>query len=227
MRLYYMTAKKWGLVILRESRLKISRLAELNDPFELLGASVGETEMRRLVTVLHTHWSRDLGMICLTANWHSPVMWAHYAEKHDGICLGFDVTDRPGVISKVDYVPDRLRDRLTLDKRRWDEDQEFIHQILKTKYKDWSYENEYRVFTNLKDEAANGLYYFEFGPEFVLREVILGSRCQLKLSDVTAEIKNPPSPVEVFKARPAFDSFQIVRDESVLPITVNPLSPAN
>jgi hypothetical protein len=119
MRLYYMTAAKWAPVILREKRLKISTIPELNDPFELLGASIGEKGMRQALEILHAHWARELGMICMTDNWHSPVMWAHYADKHYGICLGFDVSDRPGLISEVDYVPDRLQDRLTLDKSRW------------------------------------------------------------------------------------------------------------
>jgi len=73
----------------------------------------------------------------------------------------------------------------------------------------------------LKDKEADGLYYFNFGPEFLLREVILGSRCQLRPRDFAAEIKNPPVPVEVFKARPAFDSFGIIRQQRVQPITVN------
>jgi hypothetical protein len=222
-RLYYMTAKQWAPVILREKRLKISTIPELNDPFELLGASIGEDGMRRALDVLQSHWARNLGLICLTDNWHSPVMWAHYADKHYGICFGFDVSDRPDLISKVDYVPDRLRERLTLDRSRWDKDQELLVQILRTKYSDWSYESEYRVFVELKDKEANGLYYLDFGPEFILREVILGARCPLQPRDLAKEIKNPPESVEVFKARPAFDSFQIVREEKVEPTIVNPI----
>jgi hypothetical protein len=213
MRLYYMTTKQWGPVALRDRRLKISRLQELNDPFELLGASVGEEDMRRMLTVLHGHWARELGMICLTENWNSPVMWAHYAEKHYGVCLGFDVTDRPGVISKVDYVADRLRSRLTLEKNLLAEDEGLLIQILTTKYKDWSYENECRVFTDLKDKEADDLYYYDFGPDFVLREMILGSRCPLELNKMAGAIKDRPQSVEMFKVRPAFDSFRIVRDE--------------
>lgn len=215
-----MTAKKWAPVILREKRLKISTIPELNDPFELLGASIGEKSMRRALEILHAHWARELGMICMTDNWRSPVMWAHYADKHYGLCLGFDVSDRPGLISKVDYVPNRLQDTLTLDKSLWGRDEALLVQILKTKYSDWSYESEYRVFAQLKDKDANGLYYFEFGPEFVLREVILGARCPLAPRDIAQEIENPPEPVEVLKARPAFDSFQIVRQEQVEPVIV-------
>jgi len=91
---------------------------------------------------------------------------------------------------------------------------------LTTKYEDGSYESEYRLFVELKDKETNGLYYFDFGPEFVLREAILGSRCPLDLHDVAAEIQDPRMPVELLQARPAFDSFRIVRQQQVLPMTV-------
>src|ERR1700733_11908915 len=101
MRLYYMTTSVWGPTILRDRRLKISTISELNDPFELLGASLGEKEMRHAMKILYEHWSGALGLVCLTDNWNSPVMWAHYAERHYGLCIGFDVSNRPGIISKV------------------------------------------------------------------------------------------------------------------------------
>jgi hypothetical protein len=32
-------------------------------------------------------------MLCFSRDWHNPVQWSHYADKHRGICLGFDVPD--------------------------------------------------------------------------------------------------------------------------------------
>jgi hypothetical protein len=51
--------------------------------------------------------------------------------------------------------------------------------------------------------------------------VILGARCKLTPQLLASEIKNSPASVEIFKARPAFDSFRIVRDEKVQAITVD------
>jgi hypothetical protein len=147
-------------------------------------------------------------------------MWAHYAEKHYGLCLGFDVSDSPGVISKVEYVPDRLRDLLDRDKTLLGFDEAVVKKILTTKYSDWSYEREYRVFAELKDKEPNGLYYLDFGPNLVLREVVLGSRCELVPQAIADEIRNPDASVEVVKARPAFDSFRIVRQQRVPVVTI-------
>lgn len=218
MRLYYMTTQQWAPVILRNGRLKISTIPELNDPFELLGASIGERDMRNAMKILHEHWSRTLGMVCMTDNWSSPVMWAHYAEKHYGVCLGFEVADKPDLISKVDYVPDRLRDLLDRNRPLLGLDEDVIKRILATKYSDWSYEREYRLFAELKDQE-NGLYYLDFSADLVLREVILGARCKLEPKVIAREIRTPAARIEIIKARPAFDSFRVVRQLQV-PVTV-------
>ena len=220
MRLYYMTTQHWGLVILKERRLKLSTISELNDPFELLGASIGEKKIRRVMKILHAHWSRTKGMVCFTDNWRSPVMWAHYAEKHNGLCMGFDLPDDPGIVNEVHYQPDRLRNMLDSSKRLYGVDTKMIEQVLTTKYKDWSYEREYRVFKELEDREPNGKYYLPFGPNLVLREVILGVRCTLSVGTVAKAVGKLPHPVQVLKARPAFDSFAIVRQKKVTPINI-------
>lgn len=218
-----MTGARWAPVVLRDRRLKISTIPELNDPFELLGASVGERDMRRAMRILHEHWVQTLGMVCMTDSWSNPVMWAHYAEKHCGVCLGFDVTDRPGVITQVEYVPDRLRNLLDQDKPLLGFNETNVQQILSTKYQEWSYEREYRVFAELKDQE-NGLYYPEFSDDIVLREVILGCRCKLDPKAVAQQVKPSEGRVRVIKARPAFDSFKIVRQQRGPVVVIEPRS---
>lgn len=46
--------------------------------------------------------------------------------------------------------------------------------VLSIKHESWSYEQEVRVFLNLKDPPdEKGLNWIEFGPILVLREVII------------------------------------------------------
>lgn len=220
MRLYYMTSECWGLVILKERRLKLSTIPELNDPFELLGASIGEKNIRCIMARLHDHWSKDMGMICLTDNWHSPVMWAHYAEKHNGLCLGFDMPDDPSTIFKVDYKPDRLQNMLDIKKGLCGVDQEMIEKLLTTKYQDWSYEREYRLFAELNDKEQNGLYYLPFGKDLILREVILGARCKLSVAEVAEAVVKQQHSVHVIQAEPALNSFAIIQKKTVRSIDI-------
>lgn len=108
MRLYYLTAQEWAEKILREQQFKLSTFHESNDPFELQAASIKNRRARRIYRdTIYEHWSKNLAMLCASTEWHSPVMWAHYGDKHRGVCIGFDTTDAVEV-SKVTYEPDRL-----------------------------------------------------------------------------------------------------------------------
>ena len=61
MRLYYLTKLDTAKLILQERRMKLSLVDELNDPFELLGASIGEKLARRVFKgILRRHWGKTL-----------------------------------------------------------------------------------------------------------------------------------------------------------------------
>jgi len=146
-------------------------------------------------------------------------MWAHYGHKHQGVCLGFDVVDAE--IHEVKYEPNRLVGLIDGigPGKLMNEDQ--FTALLTTKFKEWEYEREWRMFARLDErEPKDGLYYFNFDPHLRLREVILGARCEATVQEFAKKVPRSTEPVEVFKARPAFESFQIVRQKRVQPIIV-------
>lgn len=212
---YYLTPAHWAKVILKNRRLKLSTIPELNDPFELLGASIGEKEVRRVMKVIYSHWVKDLGMVCFSETWQNPVMWAHYGDKHNGVCLGFQFEDAEPL--QVRYEPDRLKGMLkeVFSNRNFTLQQ--LEGLLCTKFKDWEYEREHRIFARLTDrEPKSGLYYLNIEPHLRLTEVILGARCKLSLGEAIKAVgSDGQASVSVFKARAAFDSFAIVRDRSL------------
>jgi hypothetical protein len=106
MRLYYMTAAKWAEVILKERRLKLSRFHEANDPFELNLIDSRDQGRRTIAKMIEKHHTERTGMICFGATWDNPMMWAHYADKHSGICLAFDVDDT--LVSIIDYTDKKI-----------------------------------------------------------------------------------------------------------------------
>ncbi len=225
MRLYYMTEAIWAEKILREQRFKLSRLNDLNDPFEFIGACIGEKQARKVAKVLRDHWHKNIGILCAGTSYDSPVMWAHYGHKHQGVCLGFDVVvgDDQDLPSQVTYEPDRVQglfDNLG-PKNPMTKDQ--LVKLLTTKFKDWEYEREWRLFANLKERnPEDGLYYLNFEPHIQLREVILGARCEKTVKYFADLVPPPKRPVEVFKLRGAFDSFAMVRQKQISPIFVRP-----
>jgi hypothetical protein len=226
MRLYYMTnletAEKH---ILPEWRMKLSTFDKVNDPFELLCADQGDQTQKHILKILREHWTRRLGFICFSANWESPLMWAHYAESHKGVCLGFDILEEEK-IQKMVYEPDRLKGLFDVAKPNAGANEETLLKVLTTKFKQWEYENEWRVFANLDDrDAKTGLYYVDFGPNVVLREIIVGARCSKPVGDFAKLVKASGKvikPVTVIKARPAFQTFTMTPQKGVKALTVKP-----
>jgi hypothetical protein len=224
MRLYYMTSHRIAVDhILPERRMKLSRFHELNDPFELKPYTLEDKDLRKFTDTLEREYFSRRGILCFSDNWRSPVMWAHYAEKHQGVCLGFDVAndvDDP-TVRQVEYNPERVRFMLDRDKELFGMDEHFIHTLLYTKAREWSYEREWRVIANLqqKDEGT-GFYYVAFGPQLTLREVILGCRNPTPVGQVAKLARNNHASVRVCKARPAFQEFAMVENKSIKPISV-------
>jgi hypothetical protein len=88
------------------ARPKIARIAELNDPFELVAADLNKKSHRRALEGLRQTLSRDTGLLCFSESWDHLLMWSHYANKHQGICLGFDVDDK--FVARVKYSDRRI-----------------------------------------------------------------------------------------------------------------------
>lgn len=150
-------------------------------------------------------------------------MWAHYADKHRGICLGFNVADDgpDPLLGQVTYNPDRLRFALSNTEELYGIDSEFIKAVLYTKSHEWAYEREWRALADLKiRDAVTGLYYVDFGPQLELREVIVGARSDVSVGQIAKLARGNDAPVLVLKARAAFQEFAIVRNKAVKAIKV-------
>jgi len=144
MRLYYMTSHEIATkYVLPERRMKLSLFDELNDPFELQPYSLDDKVLRRIGRVLRSHFTTtSKGLLCFSDNWRSPVMWAHYANKHKGVCLGFDVSDDglDPLVGPVVYNPQRLQFVLDQERELFGIDEEFIRALLYTKSHEWAYD---------------------------------------------------------------------------------------
>lgn len=219
MRLYYMTDLIVAQIVLREHRMKLSLFQELNDPFELLGVSLGEKNVRRLYQAVRKHYEESTGILCFTDNWKDPVTWAHYGNKHYGVCLGFDIPDE--LTRKVDYQPDRLKHVIVPNTPLLGLDREKLEAVMLSKYAGWSYEKEYRVFSRLEEkDQKTGFYYVDFGKDMELAEVILGSRCIKNISEVAKEFTPCAQKIIFRQARVGFTKYEIVSDVRVKPLYV-------
>ncbi|MFT0139537.1 DUF2971 domain-containing protein [Alcanivoracaceae bacterium MT1] len=210
MRVYHFVNREYGIQDLQKRRLKIARFHELNDPFELFGVEFSNEDIRRAFRKMKDEITKNRGLICFSKSWHNPVQWSHYADKHQGLCLGFDVPDHH--LGEVSYS----RKRLVADTEKLANPRNLTLSLAKrflfTKYSHWSYENEVRWFVSLdKDTEENGLYFLEFSDSLRLKEVIVGSESDVSRQDVFDALSGYSEDVDCFKARLAFKSFKVVR----------------
>lgn len=213
MLLYYFTQKKYGLENLQKQRLKISDFSNVNDPFELLGVELSDRDTRKVVTYEKSKVSSEIGLLCFSSNKYSPVQWAHYADDHKGICLGFEVSDEK--VKEIKYVSERLSKSILEDKDK-------NEKLLTTKFKHWSYEKEFRMLTKLTDYKPDDkkLRFKSFDSDMKLKEIYLGHRSNISFSQVEESFNSSDKSVTVKHTRPAFRDFRIVWDRSKKSIKV-------
>lgn len=68
MRVYKFLNLEFGLKTLREKKLKISTLDDLNDPFELLAYQMTERKKRKEWRNARKQWGSQRGLICFSAD---------------------------------------------------------------------------------------------------------------------------------------------------------------
>ena len=216
MRLYHFLSAQYALNDIKKNRIKISLMSELNDPFEHWTIPLRTPEERKLWKSTVDHIGKTFGVICLSEKWHNPLLWSHYADKHQGICLGFDVVGA----KDITYRKSKLPYRLDFTKPRAGLSAEDFEKILYTKFQGWQYEEEWRVGTNLTspepslENPDKTLYFLDFTTQFQLREVIAGARSSLTESQISTALQDGQhGNVKIIKARLAFNTFSVVRNK--------------
>jgi len=212
-KLYYFTSQQYALESLRDKRLKIARFSELNDPFDFMGLALDYYTQRHYLNLARDEADKAHGIICMSTSWQEPLLWGHYADKHKGICLGFDVVKEDW--KKVRYVKSRptlqslgVSTLLDMSDEQWE-------TVSLTKFKAWSYEREFRRLVDLGEpDLVSSLHFQPFSDAMRLREVIFGYRSTVGEAMLNKLCLHVGGSVEVFQARPAFREFKIVRRQN-------------
>jgi Protein of unknown function (DUF2971) len=220
MRAYKFLSRRYGVQSLKERRLKQSTVNELNDPFELVPYDITDPTIRKTFLKTRDDMHEQRGVLCFSADWNDPVIWAHYSEKHFGICLGFEIPEITGdPQSDCDYVkyvdnPHYFNFQHYEELAEQDSTQ-IVRKILFTKYKHWLYEHEIRCWSSLeKAEGEENLRFVKFSDKLKLVEVILGARCDTTRAQIVEAVGPTASEIKIIRARAAYDRFQMVEDEA-------------
>jgi hypothetical protein len=115
---------------------------------------------------------------CFSKTYRDPVLWSHYAAKHKGVCLGFDIAKEVEV-EEVTYEKNRINGLFIDNDAAKGIDGSFEHKIFTTKYEHWRYEDEIRILVQLSERTLeSGSYFYGFDEGLMLREIIVGALCE-------------------------------------------------
>lgn len=221
--------------ILESSQLWMSSFDKFNDPFEFSFAlnndyteeeftkwfcNATKTNNRRIARNLFLDKEKvdntikegiqetlkDYGIKCFTTNHDNLLMWAHYANNHEGVCFKFDIQKDADFFQ--DLLPVVYDD--TYKQLNYIKSQNNTVEILRHKSEAWKYEEEWRV---LKLGKANQLVGFSRDS---LVQIIFGCRCkdQVEIQKMCSE--NGFDSVQFSKAEKANDSYKLI----VTPLTL-------
>jgi hypothetical protein len=212
MRIFHFVNHRHGLENLRRRRLKIATINDLNDPFEFLGPASADRQIRKAFQETKNQLAANRGILCFSRNWKNPVLWSHYADRHRGLCLGFEMPDE--YLTPVKYSSTRMDPNLLLAAGDEKSREVEMRKILSTKYSHWRYESEVRCFISLdeKDKDAN-LYFLPFSEQLAIKEVIVGHSSSLSRTELLGVLGESCLAVSISKARLSFRRFSVVRQK--------------
>ncbi|HEV7343393.1 MAG TPA: DUF2971 domain-containing protein [Sphingopyxis sp.] len=214
MRAYHFLSAEYGLQAVEKRQLKVSRWDRLNDPFEFFSLDITDKDFRRSVKAKLRTVNNTTGLICFSKSWKNPVQWSHSADRHHGLCLGFDIDDEH--LCPVNYSAERIKSDEKEMASFLNNDPDRITEIIYTKFEHWRYEEEVRMLTTLQDlPKLKDLYFQPFSKIMNLREIIVGANNRsTKPADLRAALGASYNDVSMFKARASFSRFEMVRQQS-------------
>jgi hypothetical protein len=219
MRLYHYLGTRWALDDIRRRRLKASQIDDMNDPYEWKTVYSTHKASQSALETTERDAIGKYGVLCFSQRRNNILMWSHYADKHKGICLGFDVPDE--LTTKVKYFGDVVvvgnitySDRLTKQRNKATYE-EIINKSFWGKYSGWKYEEEVRMHRQrMEIDEETGYYFLNFNKRLKLKEVIAGVRFTMSKRPIEEALNVYPEDVKILKARRSAKTFDILVDEN-------------
>ncbi len=161
---------------------------------------------------------RHYGVLSLARDWNCPLMWSHYADQHQGICVAYNIeTTAPGkddLMRKVEY--NRPPSVKTSDLFRWitDKTQEneisLVVPLFFVKAPHWAYENEWRTIRWVTDDHIPDSSPRVTQFQGTIKEILFGVRCPPEVqAKIVVEMKSKG--VSFYKVRRVENSFELKR----------------
>lgn len=148
----------------------------------------------------------DKGILSLATRYSCPLMWSHYGDEHNGLCLGYKVqTSEQTDLHKVSYGGSRLIKASTIFAMLNDiegANKEVDDAVLLRKATDWRYEKEWRLI------GQQGLA----DAPLELTDVTFGIRCTDAVKHTIANaLEGRDKSVKFYEMREIHGTFKLKR----------------
>ncbi|MUJ22597.1 DUF2971 domain-containing protein [Aliivibrio fischeri] len=174
----------------------LSRKSVENKITEISKDSTRNHESAALLNNLITAFDGSMsiaGVLSLAKKPDNVLMWSHYADCHQGICLKFKVCEKSGFFTETHDVIYR-KERPTFNIIT-DNIEESGKKALLTKAKFWAYENEVRMVSS---KRPPGVYNY---PVHLIEGVILGAKISLENRELVKQwIAQVESEIHLYEA---------------------------
>jgi hypothetical protein len=152
------------------------------------------------------------GVLSLTENWKSPLMWSHYADYHKGICIEYDIQN--GTLNnstapfQVNY--NGARGILTSDIYNWkisnsaDAENRVREVFFLSKAPEWEYESEWRCVS-----GEVGVHF----SAFPISAVYFGMQCEQPVVSTLVKLFDNIKPIDFYIVKPNRNSFDLYRED--------------
>lgn len=172
----YVPINKFTIGLIIKQKQWVSDPKKFNDPFEFVKRPISRLligEGLKLLSKeeiqLQLQMEKEIngfGVACFSKTCDNILLWSHYADNHEGICLGFEINDGQENFYDVVYqnhieVFNHKDCQVTY--------KENAIKLMTTKGSDWQYEQEIRQIFPKKS--------FETDYPGKLTEVIFGCKC--------------------------------------------------
>lgn len=205
---------KQKAIIRRQYFIDNSRATE--DEFESWYRNITPRSLRRFhEPLIRNDLSYQLGVLCLSQTCRDPIMWAHYAANHSGICVALNIGKIIDQISGLIFGLVSYRKRLPIVKYFGEDRKKVITKLILTKYKGWAYEKEFRIIapqSNVTKQITLD----------VIDGIILGKDIpDDKEAQIRDILQSRPQPIKILKAHLSYTTYEmeISHDESCTDIS--------
>lgn len=207
-----------GIDLLKNTRIKLSNLFDINDPFEFLPQRAESERFQKALEALYEYQGKNYRILSFSKDSCNLIMWGHYGNNHKGILYKIDTKkiyeeiDGENPFQEVRYSKKRpsidLKELINGNERVL---YTSLQSLVYTKYEGWSYEKEVRAI--VKHDPSDD-EYFKISAKSII-EVILGMNASQELELSVQKILRQPEfkHIKLKKAKPDERKYSLHYEE--------------